>query len=103
MTKPRSIVQPVLFVLVALAAMTTAPQEAAARTCPDGTAACVKVTINDMTTRYNAQAPACDHAVIFSLSYLLTTQQYKKVIADPTFFQDTPWVNREDWKNVGSA
>jgi hypothetical protein len=50
-----------------------------------------------MTTRYNAQAQRCDHTAIFSLSYLLTTQQYKKVTKDPSFFQDTPWVNKEDW------
>jgi hypothetical protein len=97
LAKPRSIVKLALFVLVAVSAMTPAAQGARTRTCPDGSSACVKTTIDDMTTRYNAQARACDHNVIFSLSYLLTTQQYKTVTKDPSFFRDTPWVNKEDW------
>src|SRR4051794_31939001 len=97
LSKPRSIAQLVLFILVVLAAVTPAAQARRSRSCPDGTSACVKVTIDDMTTRYNTLARACDHSVIFSLAYLLTTQQYKKVTKDPAFFQDTPWVNLEDW------
>jgi hypothetical protein len=95
LAKPRSVVQPVLFVLVALAAF--CPGATAATPCPDGTTRCVTKTIKDMQARYDVLAPACDHSVIFSLSYLLTTQQYKIVTKDPTFFRDTPWVNREDW------
>jgi hypothetical protein len=97
LSKPRPIAQLVFSVLVVLAALTPAAQAARARSCPDGTSACVKVTIDDMTARYNTLASACDHRAIFSLAYLLTTQQYKKVTKDPAFFHDTPWVNREDW------
>ena len=95
LAKPRSVVKPVLFVLVALAAFS--PGATAATPCPDGTTRCVTKTIKDMQARYDVLAPACDHSVIYSLSYLLTTQQYKTVTKDPAFFQDTPWVNREDW------
>jgi hypothetical protein len=95
LAKPRSIVKPALFVLVALAAFS--PGATAATPCPDGTTRCVTKTIKDMQARYDVQAPACDHNVIFSLSYLLTTEQYKIVTQDPSFFHDTPWVNKEDW------
>ena len=38
----------------------------------------------------------CDHDAIFALSYLRTTEEYRRTIEDPTFFEDTRFVNHED-------
>ena len=41
-------------------------------------------------------ADSCDHDAIFALAYLRTTEEYRRTIEDPTFFEDTPFVNHED-------
>ena len=41
-------------------------------------------------------ADSCDHDGIFALAYLRTTEEYRRTIEDPTFFEDTAFVNHED-------
>src|SRR5919112_232736 len=62
--------------------------------CQRGSVQCVKNVIKTMQKAFNTLASQCDHDVIFSLSYLRTTQKYLQTITNnPSFFHDTPFVN----------
>jgi hypothetical protein len=63
--------------------------------CIAGRTRCVDKTIREMTRRFDTLASSCDHNAIFSLTYLLVTQEYRRTIDGP-FFDDTPFVNHED-------
>lgn len=64
--------------------------------CTAGRVHCVDAVIREMHRRFDPLAAACDHKAIFALSYLRTTEVYRQTIKDPTFFEDTPFVNHED-------
>src|SRR4051812_23856692 len=64
--------------------------------CTAGRTRCVDAAIREMRRRFDPLAASCDHDSIFALSYLRTTEEYRRTIEDPTFFQDTPFVNHED-------
>lgn len=64
--------------------------------CTAGRARCVDAVIREMQRRFDPLAAACDHNSIFALSYLRTTEEYRRTIEDPTFFEDTPFVTHED-------
>ena len=65
--------------------------------CISGRVQCVDQTIRDMTRRFDPLASSCDHNAIFSLTYLRVTQAYRNtVVQNPSFFDDTPFVNHED-------
>jgi hypothetical protein len=65
--------------------------------CIAGRVQCVDRTIREMTTRFDPLASACDHNAIFSLTYLRVTEAYRDtVVQNPSFFDDTPFVNHED-------
>jgi hypothetical protein len=64
--------------------------------CAAGRTHCVDAVIREMQRRFDPLAAACDHDAIFSLTYLRTTEEYRRTIEDPTFFQDTAFVNHED-------
>ena len=64
--------------------------------CAAGRTRCVDAVIREMRRRFNPLASACDHDAIFSLTYLRTTEEYRRTIEDPTFFEDTRFVNHED-------
>ncbi len=65
--------------------------------CVKGTLQCVDGVVTDMTNRLRDLAQSCDHDAVFALLYLRTTEEYRRTVAtDPTFFADTPYVNRED-------
>ena len=64
--------------------------------CAAGRTRCVDAVIREMRRRFDPLASACDHDAIFSLTYLRTTEEYRRAIEDPTFFEDTPFVNHED-------
>ena len=49
-----------------------------------------------MRRRFDPLAQSCDHDSIFALAYLRTTEEYRRTIEDPTFFEDTAFVNHED-------
>jgi hypothetical protein len=50
-----------------------------------------------MTRRFGGLATNCDHDAMFALLYLRTTEEYHRTVAaDPLFFTDTEYVNRED-------
>jgi uncharacterized protein DUF5995 len=64
--------------------------------CAAGRTRCVDAVIREMDRRFAPLAEACDHDAIFSLTYLRTTEEYRRTIEDPTFFDDTAFVNHED-------
>jgi Family of unknown function (DUF5995) len=64
--------------------------------CIAGRVQCVDKTIREMTRRFDPLASSCDHDAIFSLVYLRVTEEYRRTVDDPDFFEDTPFVNHED-------
>ena len=65
--------------------------------CIAGRVQCVDGTIREMTKRFDPLASSCDHNAIFALTYLRVTEAYRDtVVQDPSFFDDTPFVNHED-------
>ena len=64
--------------------------------CTAGRTRCVNAVIREMQRRFGPLATACDHDAVFSLTYLRTTEEYRRAIEDPTFFEDTRFVNHED-------
>ena len=64
--------------------------------CTAGRTRCVDTVIREMRRRFDRLAQSCDHDSIFALAYLRTTEEYRRTIEDPTFFEDTAFVNHED-------
>jgi Family of unknown function (DUF5995) len=64
--------------------------------CVAGRVRCVDQVIRQMTRRFEELASSCDHDAIFSLTYLRVTEEYRRTVEDPTFFEDTSFVNHED-------
>lgn len=74
----------------------TAYAPADAEECAAGDPACVDATIVQMQTRYDDLVASCDHNAVFALTYLRTTEEYRRVAAEPGFFDDISYVNTED-------
>lgn len=64
--------------------------------CVQGDIACVDAVIDEMDARYQPLLADCDHNAMFSLTYLRTTQAYRRAIEDPLFFSDTAFINHQD-------
>jgi hypothetical protein len=64
--------------------------------CIAGRVQCVDRVIREMTRQFEPLASSCDHDAIFSLTYLRVTEEYRRTVEDPTFFDDTTFVNHED-------
>jgi Family of unknown function (DUF5995) len=64
--------------------------------CEAGRVQCVEQVIRQMTRRFDSLASSFDHDAVFSLTYLRVTEEYRRTIEDPTFFEDTSFVNHED-------
>lgn len=64
--------------------------------CLKGRTKCVDAVIREMYRRFDPLASSCDHDAVFSLAYLRTTEEYRRTIEDPAFFEDTAFVNHED-------
>jgi hypothetical protein len=79
-----------------LPGLTTQFSPSSANDCTAGRTNCVDAVIREMQRRFDPLAASCDHGSIFALAYLRTTQEYRRAIEDPTFFDDTPFVNHED-------
>ncbi len=67
-----------------------------ANDCTAGRTRCVDAVIREMQRRLDPLAGSCDHDAIFALAYLRTTEEYRRTIEEPTFFEDTRFVNHED-------
>jgi hypothetical protein len=65
--------------------------------CVRGDLRCVDAVIREMHRRFAPLARSCDHDAVFALTYLRTTEEYRRTVAsDPGFFSDTAFVNHED-------
>jgi hypothetical protein len=62
--------------------------------CPPGHNQCVDQVVREMQRRYDRLG--CDHAAIFSLTYKLTTMEYRRAVEDPDYFRDNAFVNHQD-------
>jgi hypothetical protein len=79
-----------------LPGLTTDYEPSSDNDCAAGRTRCVDAVVREMQRRFARLATACDHDAIFSLTYLRTTEEYRRTIEDPTFFEDTRFVNHED-------
>lgn len=69
--------------------------------CPGGEPACVDTVIAEMERRFEPLARACDHNAVFALSYLRTTEEYRRTIQGvapygPAFWDDARFLTHED-------
>lgn len=64
--------------------------------CRSGKVSCVDKVIREMNRRFAPMARNCDHDAMFALTYLRTTEEYKRATTTPGFFIDAPFVNHED-------
>lgn len=64
--------------------------------CAAGRVKCVDAVIREMTRRFDPLAKSCSHNAVFSLTYLRTTEEYRRSVEDPNFFSDTPFINHQD-------
>ena len=79
-----------------LPGLTTQFEPSSENDCTAGRTHCVDAVIREMRRRFDPLAASCDHDSIFALAYLRTTEEYRRTIEDPTFFEDTAFVNHED-------
>src|SRR5215216_1395114 len=79
-----------------LPGLTTEFNPSSENDCTAGRTRCVDAVIREMRRRFDPLATSCDHDSIFALAYLRTTEEYRRTIEDPTFFEDTAFVNHED-------
>jgi Family of unknown function (DUF5995) len=70
--------------------------ETSADDCVAGRVQCVDKVVRQMTKRFQPLASSCDHDAIFALTYLRVTEEYRRTVETPTFFDDTSFVNHED-------
>ncbi len=64
--------------------------------CTAGRIQCVDNVIREMTKEFDTLAERCDHHSIFALTYLRTTEEYRRASTEPGFFADPSFVNHED-------
>ena len=57
-------------------------QPSAEDDCRSGRPSCVDKVIRSMTQRFDRLAETCDHNAMFSLTYLRTTEEYQRGLAD---------------------
>ena len=79
-----------------LPGLTTEFDPSSENDCTAGRTRCVDAVIREMHRRFDPLAQSCDHDSIFALAYLRTTEEYRRTIEDPDFFDDTAFVNHED-------
>ncbi len=64
--------------------------------CVTGRDRCIDRVIQEMERRLAPLARACDHDAPFALGYLRTTEEYRRAMREPGFFEDKAFVNHED-------
>lgn len=84
---------PLTALLPPLPILTGGYQPSAATRCRGGEVACVDAVITEMRRRLDPLLARCDHDAAFALTYLRVTEAYRRAVADPGFFDDTPSVN----------
>jgi hypothetical protein len=79
-----------------LPGLTTTYEPSSANDCQAGRLHCVDAVIREMTRRFAPLDAACDHNLLFALTYLRTTEQYKNAVTQPGFFSDPNFINHQD-------
>jgi hypothetical protein len=79
-----------------LPGLATTYEPSAENDCTAGRTRCVDAVVREMKRRFRPLARSCDHDAMFALAYLRTTEEYRRTIEDPDFFEDTAFVNHED-------
>jgi len=64
--------------------------------CKAGRLHCVDAVIREMTRRFDALEVSCNHNTLFSLTYLRTTEEYRRAVVEPGFFSDPNFINHQD-------
>ncbi len=64
--------------------------------CAAGRLSCLDQVIRRMDKHLADLAAVCHHNAIFALTYLRTTEEYRRAAAEPGFFEDPSFVNHED-------
>ena len=75
-----------------------APAEPAAP-CDPAVPSCVDGVIEDMISAWEPQDASCDHRAVFALTYLITTQGFRRSLSDvlgAAFFADEPGIIQLD-------
>jgi hypothetical protein len=63
--------------------------------CRSGRLRCIDSIINAMDRSFRPLARSCDHDAIFALAYLRTTQEFRRALDEPGFFQDPRFITHE--------
>jgi hypothetical protein len=79
-----------------LPSFTTGYDPSSANDCTSGRIQCVDSVIREMTKRFDPLAAACDHNAMFALTYLRTTEEYRRSATAPGFFTDPAFINHQD-------
>lgn len=79
-----------------LPSFTTGYEPSSANDCKAGRIQCVDAVIREMTRRFDPLAEACDHNSMFALTYLRTTEEYRRSATSEGFFTDPAFINHQD-------
>jgi len=79
-----------------LPGLTTGYEPSSANDCKAGRLHCVDAVIREMTQRFDALEVSCNHNLVFAVTYLRTTEEYRRAVVEPNFFSDPNFVNHED-------
>jgi hypothetical protein len=78
-----------------LPGLTTRYEPSSENDCAAGRPRCIDAVIREMNRRFRPLAESCDHDAIFSLAYLRTTEEFRRTLEDPAFFDDPGFVVHE--------
>ena len=79
-----------------LPSFTTGYDPSSANDCTSGKSQCVDAVIRGVDKRFKPLARACDHNAVFALTYLRTTEEYRRSATAPGFFTDPAFINHQD-------
>ena len=79
-----------------LPGFTTGYDPTSANDCTAGRIQCVDSVIREMERRFRPLARDCDHNSMFALTYLRTTEEYRRSATAPGFFSDPAFINHQD-------
>lgn len=79
-----------------LPGLTTTYEPSSANECQSGKLHCVDAVIREMQRRFDPLEASCNHNLLFALTYLRTTEQYRLAVAEPGFFSDPNFINHQD-------
>jgi hypothetical protein len=79
-----------------LPSFTTGYEPTSENDCKAGRIQCVDAVIREMQRRYEPLLEVCDHSSMFALTYLRTTEEYRRSATSEGFFTDPGFINHQD-------